>query len=173
MAQVIVREHAEEPPARSRAVRELEIDQRGFAGCGHQPVRFLREIVVRDAAAMEATQQTQRLAEVAWIVGACAVHRLAVDPLAREAMVLGTQQARNAGKALEFLQSMGFAPRKVPGERTQPPSRVGCVTNDDAVRCEDSSEEILLENDHRAARDVVTAALPTGCELPRAACSAG
>ena len=92
VAQVLAREQAH--PARARpGDRELEIGEPGRTVREHQPVRFLGEVVVGDAGAVQALQQAVRVAEPGRVAARRAlVHGRAVEVAAIEHASVPAQQ---------------------------------------------------------------------------------
>ena len=153
MPQVVVGEHAEQPAATRRDQRQLEVHQCRQTFGGHQPVRFLGQVVVRHTARVQPAQQMQSLAVVLRVGGACELHGLPLDPGSFDLAPRRAQQSGDAVEACEGLECPALAAGQMPRQPGQPPARRAGVAHDPFLALRGfeqrhGAEEILLEEGH-------------------------
>src|SRR5690606_29420179 len=150
VAQVLAVQQPHPARARVAAAGELEVDDRGASVLQHQPVGFLGQVVVGDAAAMQLLQQSPCGVEPGRVATRRPlVHRRARHVAAVEAAPVPGQQLRHVGHAVNGAQRQRLAAGQPPGGQAQPDRHVRQVAaHERAARSahqRDAAEAVGLE----------------------------
>ena len=145
MTQILIRPAPKLRRAHVHPHCELEVDDRAGVAVHDEPVRFLREVVVCDADAVQSPQHAQRIDEVGARLRRLLVERLTRHEAPAHDPAIEREQARHTVLARQRGKRRGFAGGEPTRQPTQRGVRGSGVALDERDRDQPTAEGVLSQ----------------------------
>ena len=113
---------------------QLKIDDAWLAVFGHEPVRFLGEIIVNEIQPVQGSKKFCGSAKIRDTGRSSLLHRFSGDPASLQRIGIDMQDLGNAGDAIHGSEGTGLASQETPREPPGPGAGPARVAQDSWTR---------------------------------------